>query len=248
MDKLNAIYEETNGKIWPVWKLYKQLIKEKGMGIEKVVNAVEIAVNRLPYMESLYKQLKDEVDKMQRTRQQLENYLHKLKEEIASTKELLKSYSSSCERKRQEAENLNKEILRLEAIISRLQNNNEEYLKIKKTFEEEVSRVLIDSKVLLQFALASVIEAIRRNTGKYKNLLFNDTLASSTSTPPQGSLLSHIEGDRDIILEEVNRLYDSLLHHFTNSIMANAAGASSCSSSDRFLFVLSHTLNLTLTD
>ena len=193
------------------------------MSSEQVVNAVDIAIHKLPYMESLYKQLKDEVDKMQRTRQQLENYLHKLKEEIASTKELLNSYSSSCERKRQEAENLNKEILRLETIVSRLQNNNEEYLKINKTVEEEVSRVLIDSKVLLQFALASVIEAIRRNTGKYNNLLFNDTSASSTSTPPQGSLLSHIEGDRDIILEEANKLYDSLLHYFTNSIMANAA-------------------------
>ena len=107
------------------------------MTVEKVVDAVDIAIHKLPYMESLYKQLKDEVDKMQRTRHQLENYLHKLKEEIAGSKELLKSYSSSCERKRQEAENLNKEILRLEIIISRLQNNNEEYLKIKKTVEEE---------------------------------------------------------------------------------------------------------------
>ena len=134
---LNSIYKETNGNLGPFLKLYKQLINQRGMTVEKVVDAVDIAIHKLPYMESLYKQLKDEVDKMQRTRHQLENYLHKLKEEIAGSKELLKSYSSSCERKRQEAENLNKEILRLEIIISRLQNNNEEYLKIKKTVEEE---------------------------------------------------------------------------------------------------------------
>ena len=32
-----------------------------------------------------------------------------------------------------------------------------------------------------------------------------------------------------MILDESKRLYDSLLHHFTNSIMDNAAGASSSS-------------------
>jgi AraC-like DNA-binding protein len=74
---LNSVYKETNGKLWPFLKLYR-LMKEKGMNIEQVVNAVDIAIHKLPYMEGLYKQLKDEVDKMQRTRQRLENYLHKL--------------------------------------------------------------------------------------------------------------------------------------------------------------------------
>jgi hypothetical protein len=32
-----------------------------------------------------------------------------------------------------------------------------------------------------------------------------------------------------MILDESNRLYDSLLHHFINSIMDNAVGASSSS-------------------
>ena len=55
---------------------------------------------------------------MQCTRQQLENYLHNLNDEIASAKTLLNSYIISCERKRQEAENLNNEISRLETIVS----------------------------------------------------------------------------------------------------------------------------------
>ena len=60
---LNSIYKETNGKLGPFLKLYKELIKERDMSIEKVVNAVDIAADKLPYMESLYKQVKDEVDK-----------------------------------------------------------------------------------------------------------------------------------------------------------------------------------------
>jgi hypothetical protein len=60
-----------------------------------------------------------------------------LKKEIASAKALLNSYNILCERKREEAANLNNEISRLETIVSRFKNNNEEYLKIEKTVEEK---------------------------------------------------------------------------------------------------------------
>ena len=64
LNKLNSIHKETNGKIWIVLKLYKELIKKRRMSIEQVVNAVEIAIHKLPYMESLYEQVGEQVDKM----------------------------------------------------------------------------------------------------------------------------------------------------------------------------------------
>jgi hypothetical protein len=67
--------------------------------------------------------------------------------------------------------------------------NNEECLKIKKTIEEQVRIDLTVRKVFLQFALASVIKAIRRNPDKYNNLLVSNTSLSSISTPAQDSLL-----------------------------------------------------------
>jgi len=45
-------------------KLYRQLVKKKGMSIAQVVNALEIAIHKVPYIESLYKQVKDEVNKL----------------------------------------------------------------------------------------------------------------------------------------------------------------------------------------
>ena len=50
---LISIYKETNGKLGPILKLYKLLIKKRGMSIEKVANAVDIDIHKLPYMESL---------------------------------------------------------------------------------------------------------------------------------------------------------------------------------------------------
>ena len=61
-------------------------------------------------------------------------------------------------------------------------NNNvlqkDEYLKIRKIVQEEASGVLADGKVLLQFASALVIEAIR-NPDKYNNLLVYNAFSSS---------------------------------------------------------------------
>ena len=101
-------------------------------------------------------------------------HLHSVNDEIASAKALLNSYHMLCERKRQESEHLNNKISRLEIAISRFKNNNKEYLnKIKKTVEEEeVNKLLTDGKALLQFAVASIIESIRRNPGKYNIIIF----------------------------------------------------------------------------
>jgi hypothetical protein len=72
-DILNLIDKETNGKLGPFLKLYRQLIKGRGMTIDQIVNVVEIAIHKLPHMESLYKQAKDEAEKMQPTKQVLIN-------------------------------------------------------------------------------------------------------------------------------------------------------------------------------
>jgi hypothetical protein len=45
LDKLNTIHKETNGKIWPLWKLYKELIKKRHMSLEKVANVVLLLMN-----------------------------------------------------------------------------------------------------------------------------------------------------------------------------------------------------------
>ena len=129
---LDSIFKETDGKLKTFLKLYR-LMKEKGMNINQVGNVVDTAIHKLPYMESLYRQAKDEVDKMQRIRQETENNLHTLNDEITSCKALLNSYHALCERKRQEAENLNNEISRLDALVTHFKRNNEEYLNQKES-------------------------------------------------------------------------------------------------------------------
>jgi hypothetical protein len=100
-DILNLIDKETNGKLGIFLKLYKQLIKKKGMTIEQVGNTVEIAIHKLPHMESLYKQLKDEVDKLQYIRQGLLNDIAALKYKILILDKTAFSIEQDSKRKEQ---------------------------------------------------------------------------------------------------------------------------------------------------
>ncbi len=90
---LYKIYEETKGKLGVLLKLFR-LIKEKGMSIEQIVNAVEIDIHRLPYMGSLYKQIKEEVDNMQLIRQRLTREIETLKNQISIIEKTLMNISN----------------------------------------------------------------------------------------------------------------------------------------------------------
>ena len=101
LDKLNTIHKETNAKIWPVWKLYQRLVKKRRMSIEQVVNAVDIASHKLPHLESLYEQVKDEIDKLQYIRQGLLNNIAALKYKILTLDKTAFSIEQDCKRKEQ---------------------------------------------------------------------------------------------------------------------------------------------------
>jgi tRNA uridine 5-carbamoylmethylation protein Kti12 len=127
--KLNFIYKETNGKIWIVLKLYKELIKKRRMSIEQVVNVVEIAANKLSYMETLYRQANDQADKMQRTVQRLANDIEERKKKISLLDNIIFSCEQDCKRKHQEKQELTIQKDRLEKLIADMLNG-EGYSKL----------------------------------------------------------------------------------------------------------------------
>jgi septal ring factor EnvC (AmiA/AmiB activator) len=79
-----------------------------------VVNAVDTDINRLPYMESLYGQAKDQVDKMQRTRQGLENDIEDRKNKISLLDKIAFSCEQECKKAEQRVEDLTDQKHRIE--------------------------------------------------------------------------------------------------------------------------------------
>jgi hypothetical protein len=85
----------------------------------------------------------------------------------------------------------------------------------------------------LQFVLASVIEAIRRNPNKYNNLLIcNSSSSSKAIISTQESSSPHYDEEYNaMILEVADKLYNSLLKQLVITIMDNTTAEFKTSSS-----------------
>jgi hypothetical protein len=239
--KLNLIHDEIGEDNLEDFVEFYNRAKERGMGRMHMVKALAIADKELPYLEEKCELLKIENNDLESKKQQSNNELHNLNDEIASSKELLKSYTSSCERKRQESESLNNEISRLETLVIRFKSNNEEYLKIKRTVEDMLKNVLTDGKVLLHKAIFSIIETLRNENNTTKNHPLISFLAkeaitvshyrdykyvSSTSTSSSSGehkLAQYIEDYKDTILEEAIKLYNRMIKDLTDTVIDNTA-------------------------
>jgi hypothetical protein len=55
-------------------------------------------------------------------------------------------------------------------IVQGFQNDNEEYVKFTKAIEEKVLNVSSNAKVLIRFALLSIIESIRNDPARFRSL------------------------------------------------------------------------------
>jgi hypothetical protein len=51
----------------------------------------------------------------------------------------------------------------VEAFVYNFRNSDEAYIKLVKTIEEEVLRILLNKKALLKLAVLSIAESIRNN-------------------------------------------------------------------------------------
>ena len=146
---MNTIYEEIKDDIEPFLRLYR-LSNAKGMGARHVINLLEIANTNLPDIQCRYERLKREVSTLEFDKQQSHIALSYFNNQIEMKSKALPSYRISCIRERREIEKLYNERVRLDALVTRFKNNNEEYLnKIKQTAHEEVKSVLNDGKLLL---------------------------------------------------------------------------------------------------
>jgi hypothetical protein len=164
-----------------------------------------------------------------------ERNLYQLNNQIASTTKLLNSFRISCKRERREIGNLYNEKAIIENLVTQFKNNNEEYLKIKRAAEEKVIDVLTNGKLILKFAIFSVIESLRSNPELYNFVIHdnsNNTTISYGSNYPslmlsgqQRQQQSFNDSYTALILEEAEKLYNKLTTELTNRVIAVAADA-----------------------
>jgi hypothetical protein len=224
LDKLNIIHKETNGKIWPVWKLYQRLVKKNGISIEQVVNVVEIAIHKLPYMESLYKQAKDQAEKMQRTVQRLANGIRVLELKISLLDKIAFSSEQECKRKHQEIQELIAQKDRIEKLIANILNGKD-YSKVKQTAKENVKAVLSNNKKLISISFVALIQTLKNDPQMVK-LIQNIPSANDGEQYKDNNITKYLESNKDRILDLTEKNYENLAEALTNNAIDIMASSS----------------------
>jgi hypothetical protein len=109
-----------------------------------------------------------------------------------------------------ELENLNIDKNRLEALINRYMTYNQQlYLKLKQAAQQNVINLLKDGKILLQYAIISVLEALRRFPYKQPILLISEVQSKN-----------YIEYYKATLSEVAEGIYKKLFNDLVNDIIA----------------------------
>jgi hypothetical protein len=227
LDKLNTVFKETNGKLWTFLKLYKELIKKRRMSIEQVVNAVEIAIHKLPYMESLYIQAKDQAEKMQRTIQRLSNDIAAKEYKISILDRIAFASEQDCKRKHQEIQELIAQKDRLEKLIANILNNGEGHSKLKQIVKEIVKAVLSDNEKLISVSFVALIQTIKADPQMVK-LIQHIRRANDGQQHKDNDInvTGYLEFNKDRLLDLAEKNYKNLVEALTNNIIDTAANSS----------------------
>jgi hypothetical protein len=218
LHNLNQIYEDIKGNPWPLVNLSRSIMAAF-MDVSHVITLLKIANNDLPTLEYKYVMLKNEVKSLEEQKRNLYN-------QVTLEGSNLEYYRVQSRREIDKFNALQERSNKAEAIVTQFENNNFEYVKVKRTIEEELRSRLLNRKSLLRLAALCITESIRENPEKYRYLVHREdepSVEDSTSDfnpfwiygPPQQlqyqSKIRFIEDYVAMLTDDGNKLMEKLV-------------------------------------
>ena len=117
------------------------------------------------------KKLKREVDSLEFKKLEAEKTLNDLLHQIDRLEKMVKWLQTSCQEEEDSLDELEQKKIRLKRLVKQFKDNDEEYLMIKRTVQNKVSNLLLDGKGILKVALNSLMESMRADPQKYRDLI-----------------------------------------------------------------------------
>jgi septal ring factor EnvC (AmiA/AmiB activator) len=197
------------------------------MSIEQVVNVVEIAANKLPHMENLYHQAKDQAEKIQHTIQRLANDIRALEHKISILDATAFSSEQECRRKEQQIQELTAEKNRIERLIANILNG-EGYSKLNHTIKENVKAALSENKKLISISFVALIQTIKADPQMVK-LIQNIPSANDGEQKKDNNnnITKYLELNKNSLIDLADKHYENLVEALTKNAMDNAASTTS---------------------
>jgi hypothetical protein len=230
LHNLDLIYEDIGDDIIHIVKLHGKM-RAAGIGVEQTINLIKIANNDLPALEQKYQKLMRDVNLLESRKFEEYRTLDDLQDQIDGSERMLKWLQTSCEEEEPKINQLESEEIRLKRLVKRFKDNNEEYLKIKKTVKQQVTSILFDGKRLLHLSLYSLMESMRTDPQKYSHLICYNR-SSSAGNIDQHYTEYYIHGQQpypsydyffeeysSTLLEDAEKLYNKSVKEWTEQIM-----------------------------
>ena len=227
---LNKIYDDLGEDIGAFLKLYA-LCNSAGYDKKQVVELLKMADDNLQGFEYRYKLLKEEADSLENKKFLLQKSIKNLEEENGVLKKIQNSYRLMSNRESEKLSFIQKSREKLEALVSRFEYDNEEYIKIRRYIEDQVDGILADKKSLLQLALSSLTESIRHEPSKYGILMLLSNPSQTIGLPHSKRHHSSIIGRYDMfhehpeeayrlmVLDEAERLFDKMVKDLVHKVV-----------------------------
>jgi vacuolar-type H+-ATPase subunit I/STV1 len=194
MHQLFVIYQENKDSIGYFLKLVR-LGKKEGMTPGQIIYLLKMADNTKDLNEK-FQHLQSEVIDMELKKSVIEKQLEDLENKISSAEEQLFETDKACKLKFDELSGICYQIRIAEYQIDQFKSSKN-YQTIEKIAKDKVNETLTDNKKVLEYALVSVIEALRNEPDRY--LLINKKPYNSL-----GSIRSILyEGDCQFVKEKV---------------------------------------------
>src|ERR687896_220929 len=159
-DQLYKIFQEIKNNLQYFIELYRQAISA-GMSIQDVVRVLNTAKNDLRSIEARFLELKRKADSLAASNTNAARTFQDFSNQISDMKKTIDNYELLIKERKLELENINKQKNILQAYMTHLQNNSEEFSKIVNTVKREMEGTLTEPRQILMLAFRSIVEFVR---------------------------------------------------------------------------------------
>jgi hypothetical protein len=226
---LNMVYEEIGDDIIHITKIHRK-IRAAGMGVDQAINLIKNANNDLPTLEEKYQKIKKEVSSLEFKKLEAERTLKDFLDQIDRSENMLKWLETSSQEEEAKLDELELKKVRLKGLVKQFKENDEEYLKIKRTVQNKVINLLSDGKVIMKVALNSLMQSMRTDPQKYIDLINYNGSSSAVNTAWQYTRYNHgqqpfasfdnfYEEYKTALLKDAEKLHNKLTKEWTEQTL-----------------------------
>jgi hypothetical protein len=231
MHGLVTIYPEIQDSMGYYLKLFR-LGKEKGVTPEQIMNLIRMADSIHKLQDKLHR-LQGEVVDISTRKSEEQEELNDLHNEIINTKEKLDSVKNTFNIKYEELKIACSQIQKLRNYVEQF-IEGQDYQELESVVRNEVEKILLDNRELLQNALFSVLLALRNHPNRYYIIdQMELTHLTAHTINNYGSFqesrhLPYLQGSEKLVhemaLEMAERIFCNLQKVMTDRSLSTAAG------------------------